>query len=103
MEITKPVRAMFDCGFSGQVCIPLKLAVALELKLKSLQSYELADGRIIENEPVYQGKILWDDTWFDMDILTTQSIDPLVGVSFFARTKSIITLDFLTKDFRIDQ
>jgi len=61
--------------------LPITTAVSLGLELIDLRRSELADGTILENEPVFMGKIEWNGSIIDVDIVLTKSTDTLLGTA----------------------
>jgi predicted aspartyl protease len=51
------VEGVMDTGFDGYLCLPITTAVALGLELIKLENSELADGTILEHEPVFSGRM----------------------------------------------
>ena len=56
------VEGILDTGFDGYLCLPITTAVALGLELIKLENSELADGTILEDEPVFSGRMEWNGT-----------------------------------------
>lgn len=100
----KPIKitAMFDCGYGGSLCLPLSMAIELELKLANTTSFELADGSIVTDAPVCKGKIRWNRKWTDVEVDLTNSEEPLLGVSLPALVNGRITMDYSTGKFTIE-
>jgi hypothetical protein len=46
-----------------------------------LENSELADGTILEDEPVFSGKMEWSGGIIDVDIVLTKSPDTLLGTA----------------------
>lgn len=42
------VDAVIDTGFSGDLCLPIEIAIQLGLELCGIELYELADGAFSE-------------------------------------------------------
>ena len=49
--------------------------------MNSIKNLELADGTILESEPVFLGRMEWDENIIDVDILLTKSDDALLGTA----------------------
>jgi len=73
------VKGLLDTGFTGHLCLPITTAVSLGLELTSIENLELADGTILEDEPVFRGKIEWNGDVIVVDIVLTKSADTLLG------------------------
>ena len=76
-EVT--LKGILDTGFDGYLCLPMTIAVSLGLELIRLQTTELADGTILEDEPVFSGRMEWNGELIDVDIVLTKSPDTLLG------------------------
>jgi clan AA aspartic protease len=76
------VIALIDTGFSGAICIPVKLAIQLGLELISEVTVEYADGTR-KDELVFNGKIVWDRDTKDVEIYLTRSEEVLIGKELF--------------------
>ena len=73
------VEGVLDTGFDGYLCLPVTTAVSLGLELIKLENAELADGTILEDEPVFSGRMEWDSDVIDVNIVLTKSADTLLG------------------------
>ena len=78
-EVT--LKGILDTGFDGYLCLPMTIAVSLGLELIRLQTTELADGTILEDEPVFSGRMEWNGELIDVDIVLTKSPDTLLGTA----------------------
>jgi predicted aspartyl protease len=92
------ITAMFDCGYSGYLCLPMTTAVDLGLTLVKTCSYELADGTIIENNPICDGQLLWDGKWEDIEIHLAKTGEPLLGISWPVRLGGKVVIDYCSGD-----
>ena len=101
VEKSISVNALFDSGNGGILCLPIYAAVSLGLVLCRTSSFELADGTIVEEDPVYRCKILWDNEWIDIDTETTRSNSALFGVSLPAQLGAEITIAYNSQLFLI--
>ena len=75
------LESVLDTGFDGYVCLPITKAVALGLELIDLESSELADGTILEDEPIFLGEMEWDGAIIEVYIVLTKSVDALIGTA----------------------
>ena len=73
------VEGILDTGFDGYLCLPVTTAVSLGLELIKLENAELADGTILEDEPVFTGRMEWSREIIDVDVVLTKSADTLLG------------------------
>jgi len=94
------IDGILDTGFDGFICLLIAIAVPLGLELIDVTDSELADGTIIQDELVFAGKILWNDTVVDVDILLTKSADTLIGTAMLAN--SDVRLNFRTGELLIE-
>jgi clan AA aspartic protease len=78
------VDGILDTGFDGYLCLPITMAVSLGLELIDLRRAELADGTILEDEPVFIGKMVWDGDIIDVDVVLTKSADTLLGTALLS-------------------
>jgi len=73
------VEGILDTGFDGYLCLPVTTAVSFGLELIKLENAELADGTILEDEPVFSGRMEWGREIIDVDVVLTKSADTLLG------------------------
>jgi len=74
--------AVVDTGFSGAVCLPVKLAIQLGLELISEVTVEYADGSK-KDELVFSGGIVWDEKTRDIEVYLTRGEEVLIGKRLF--------------------
>jgi len=98
-EVT--VEGILDTGFMGHLCLPITTAVSLGLELNSIENLELADGTILESEPVFLGKIEWNGDIIDVDILLTKSDDTLLGTTLLKGME--LKLNYSTNEVVIEK
>lgn len=94
------IEGILDTGFDGFICLPIALAVPLELELRDVTDSELADGTIIENELVFGGKVRWQGKMVMVDILLTKASDTLIGTGLLKDSE--INLNFRTGEMLIN-
>jgi len=87
------VIALIDTGFSGAICIPVKLAIQLGLELISEVTVEYADGTR-KDELVFSGKMVWDKDTKDVEIYLTRSEEILIGKELF--NDGVLEINFKT-------
>lgn len=90
------IEGILDTGFDGYLCLPLTIAVPLGLELIDAADSELADGTIVEDEPVFAGKVEWNGEIMDVEILRTKSSKVLIGTSLLKGTE--VQLNFATSE-----
>jgi clan AA aspartic protease len=90
------IEGILDTGFDGYLCLPLTIAVPLGLELIDAADSELADGTIVEDEPVFAGKVGWNGEIMDVEILLTKSSKVLIGTSLLKGTE--VQLNFSTSE-----
>lgn len=74
-----PLEAILDTGFNGMFCIPRKLAPYCELSSLGLETFELADGTLVEEE-LYIGRILLNDRAYFVELTLTDADQALLGM-----------------------
>jgi clan AA aspartic protease len=95
------IEAILDTGFDGALCIPITKAVPLGLELVDVWTSELADGTILEDEPIFRGKVEWNGSVTDVDILLTKSADCLLGTVLLRGME--VRLNYSTNEVRIEK
>ena len=98
-EVT--LEGILDTGFDGHLCLPTTIAVSLGLELIKLRNSELADGTILEDEPVFLGKMEWNGDIIDVDIVLTKSDDTLLGTALLRGME--VRLNYLTDEIVIEK
>lgn len=88
------VVALIDTGFSGAICIPVKLTIQLGLELISEVTVEYADGTR-KDELVFSGKMVWDEDTKDIEIYLTRSEDLLIGKELF--NDGVLEINFIKR------
>lgn len=58
---------ILDTGFTGHLCLSITTTVSLGLELTGLERVELADGTILEDEPIFSGRMEWNGGIVDVD------------------------------------
>lgn len=95
------VEGILDTGFDGYLCLPITTAVSLGLELIKLENSELADGTILEDEPVFLGKMEWYGGIIDVDIVLTKSADTLLGTALLRGME--VRLNYSTNEVVIEK
>jgi clan AA aspartic protease len=95
------VDGILDTGFDGYLCLPITTAVSLGLELIDLRRAELADGTILEDEPVFIGKMVWDGDIIDVDVVLTKSADTLLGTALLCAME--VKLNYSTNEVVIEK
>ncbi len=72
------LTALVDTGFSGDVCVPVPVAVQLGLELIGEQIVELADGSR-HNERQFAARVEFFGQQRDIELMVTHSEDALIG------------------------
>jgi hypothetical protein len=67
---TIELDAVIDTGFDGELCLPLPIAIQLELELGGNQYAEFADGTV-KHELIFAGKVILEDKEIPVDISLT--------------------------------
>ncbi|CAD6492956.1 MAG: hypothetical protein CHKLHMKO_00382 [Candidatus Argoarchaeum ethanivorans] len=92
---------ILDTGFSGHLCLPITTAVSLGLELTGLERVELADGTILEDEPVFSGRMEWNEGIVDVDIVLTKSADALLGTALLGGME--VRLNYSTNEVVLEK
>ena len=95
------LKGILDTGFTGHLCLPITSAVTLGLELTGLERVELADGTILEDEPVFSGRMEWNGDLIDVDIVLTRSTDALLGTALLRGME--VRLDYLISEIVIER
>jgi clan AA aspartic protease len=95
------IEGVLDTGFDGYLCLPITTAVSLGLELIKLENSELADGTILEDEPVFSGKMEWNENIIDVDIVLTKSADTLLGTALLREME--VRLNYSTKEVVVEK
>lgn len=86
-----PVEAVLDTGFNGMLCLPRKLQSRCELSVLGLETFELADGSLIE-EVLYMGQILLNDTPYFVELTLADADQGLLGMQLLLDKVAIFDL-----------
>lgn len=92
------VDAVIDTGFSGELCLPIEIAIQLGLELCGIELYELADGAI-QRANVFKAKVAWLGKEKEVEVILTESSQALVGTGMLVGKK--IELDFGEMTFKV--
>ena len=72
------IDPVIDTGFSGELSLPVAIAIPLGLELKGEAHVELADGSVTK-ELIFRGTVICEGRSKRIDILLTESTDALLG------------------------
>ena len=86
-----PLDAILDTGFNGMFCIPRRLAPHCELISLGLETFELADGTLVDEE-LYVGQILLNDVPYFVELTLTDADQALVGMQMLLDKIAIFNL-----------
>ena len=95
------IEGILDTGFDGALCLPITRAVSLGLELVDVWTSELADGTILEDEPVFSGRMEWDGEIIKTRILLTKSVDTLLGTALLKGME--LKLNYSTNEVVIEK
>ena len=84
---SEEIEVMVDSGFTGDLCVPVPVAVKLGLELIGTATIRLADGSTKVNL-VFRGSAFWGDRWLDVQIMLTNSDKGLVGDAFLSKLEA---------------
>lgn len=91
---------LLDTGFSGEVQIPVSVAVPLGLKLRGVAEFELADGKALP-KLLFEGTIRWGSAERAVTAIVSPSKTPLLGSGLL--TNYELVADFKSKTFIIKE
>ena len=74
-----PLTAILDTGFNGMLCLPQKFRPLCELSPLGFETFELADGTLVQ-EIVYMGEILLNGTPYFVELTLTDADQALLGM-----------------------
>ena len=85
---------VLDSGFTGSVAIPEEWANRLELRYAGIQTFELANGQIVEF-PTYLGGVRLGQATGLFEIIVTG--ESLLGMEFLERLQARVIIDCKTR------
>lgn len=96
-----PVEFVVDTGFNGEFMLPANLVEALGFEFTMVIKAELADGSIVDTA-VYSGIIEWFGSEREVEVMTSESSDALLGTEmlrdatlFLNLSQNIVELEHL--------
>jgi clan AA aspartic protease len=92
--------AIIDTGFSGDVCLPVAVAIGLGLELVGQTSIELADGTL-KSDLVFEGKVRFLGEQIDVDVYLTNRDEALIGTGLLESCR--LTIDFDKNKVKIER
>jgi clan AA aspartic protease len=97
----RPVAAVIDTGFDGQVSLSRHLVEELDLLLTYQGSVdvELATGAIVDQD-VYSGTVYFDGRELSTDILITDTADSFIGTGLL--DGKLLLINFATGEVAVD-
>ncbi|MBF0571368.1 MAG: hypothetical protein HQL12_05800 [Candidatus Omnitrophica bacterium] len=90
----KEVTALIDTGFTGELLLPLHIAVPLGLKLAGASSCKLGDGSI-SKQMLFSASITWGTQTRDITVNVIDVEDALIGGGLLHGY--VLTVDFQQK------
>lgn len=94
------LECLVDTGFTGEIQLPISVAVPLGLKLIGAASFELADG-VGRAKMLFEGDICWGTTTRAVTAIVSPSSTPLLGSGLLSGYELIA--NFKTKKFSIKE
>ncbi len=85
------IRPILDTGFNGEFCLPRKYIEKCKLISWGTDKFELADGRVVE-EDIYLGEIIVDKIHYPVEMAVTGSKDALLGMKLLVGKIVIVDL-----------
>ncbi len=76
---SQEIPALIDTGFTGDLWLPLRIAVPLGLKLSAISDCQLADGSISSNQMVFSATISWGTQTKSITVIVADVDDALIG------------------------
>ncbi len=90
-----PVRTILDTGFNGSFCMPKLVLDKMGLQPVAVESYELADGSIVEQE-VFRGEIVINHQPVIVEMNGTDSDTALMGMAMLFGKEARFNLKDMT-------
>jgi len=90
-----PVRTLLDTGFNGSFCMPKLILDKMGLRPVAVESYELADGSISEQE-VFRGEIVVNHQPVIVEMNGTDSETALMGMAMLIGKEAVFNLKDMT-------
>lgn len=88
-----PLNAILDTGFNGMFSLPRRLQPHCELNALGLETFELADGTLVQ-EVLYMGQILLNNSPYFVELTFTDSDQALLGMQLLL--DKVATFDLKT-------
>ena len=95
------VEALIDTGFDGFITLPITEAEDLGLELVGRCKITLADGSVLQDEPVFDATLLWDNVWLEAEIDLNRTTETLIGAALFSGYR--IILDYAVNEVLIER
>ena len=86
-----PLEAILDTGFNGMCCLPRKFQLLCEFNAFGIETFELADGTLVEEE-LYVGQILVGDVCYSVELTLTDADRALLGMQLLLDKVAIFDL-----------
>ncbi|MFH1563314.1 MAG: clan AA aspartic protease [Nitrospirota bacterium] len=93
------INAVVDTGFTGYLCLSENLVEKMRLEYLFTDNYELANGKIVE-EDVFAGNVIFDNKKEDVSVILSKSEDNLIGACLLKNKK--VTINYVTKEIEIE-
>jgi predicted aspartyl protease len=94
-----PLEAILDTGFNGMFCMPRKFAHYCELSSLGLETFELADGTLVEEE-LYVGQIVLNDRAYFVEFTLTDADQALLGMQLLLDKIAVFDLKTMRIEVR---
>ena len=94
------ISALIDTGFTGELLLPLKIAVPLGLKLAGIAPYQLADGSI-SKQMLFSAAITWGTQTRAITVNVIDVEHALIGGGLLHGY--VLTVDFQQKQLFIKE
>ena len=90
-----PLNAILDTGFNGMLCVPRELQSRCALDSLGLETFELADGSLVEGE-LYVGQISLNGSLFFVELTLTDAEQALLGMQLLLDKVAVFDLKAMT-------
>lgn len=97
-KATAKIRALIDTGFSGFLCLPIKIGKTLGLELIGTEVTEVADGRWID-QLKFAGSVKFLGKTQEVEIFLSESDTSQIGTMLLADCQ--LSIDFTADKVKV--
>jgi clan AA aspartic protease len=80
----RKISLIIDTGFSGELCLPLRMIKSLGFQQYGREPFVLADGRIVRAN-VYKGQVRWFNKRQPVEVIALDNPRGLLGTQILQR------------------